>query len=85
MAYGAPYMSQLPKHRVEGDKAFSAYGIDFMGPLFLKPPEGDGESKSYVALITCCSTHLTDRHMDKNSQKLSQKQEIRVQKALYYG
>ena len=59
MAYGAPYMSQLPKHRVEGDKAFSAYGIDFMGPLFLKPPEGDGESKSYVALITCCSSRMT--------------------------
>ena len=52
-------MSQLPKHRVEGNRAFSAFGIDFMGPLFLKPPEGDGEAKSYIALITCCSSRMT--------------------------
>ena len=59
MAYGAPHMSQLPKHRVEGNRAFSAFGIDFMGPLFLKPPEGDAEAKSYIALITCCSSRMT--------------------------
>ena len=46
MAYGAPHISQLPKHRVEGNRAFSAFGIDFCGPLFLKPPKGDGEAKS---------------------------------------
>ena len=42
LAYGAPNMSQLPKHRVEGNRAFSAIGIDFCGPLFLKTSGGRG-------------------------------------------
>ena len=58
MAYGAPSLSQLPKHRVEGNRAFSAIGIDFCGPLFLKTPRGEGENKSYIALITCCSSRM---------------------------
>jgi hypothetical protein len=52
-------MSQLPKHRVEGNRAFQAIGIDFCGPLFLKTPEGEREAKAYIALITCCSSRMT--------------------------
>ena len=51
-------MSQLPKHRVEGNRAFQAIGIDFSSPLYLKTPEGEGEAKSYIALITCCSSRM---------------------------
>ena len=48
LAYGSPNMSQLPRHRVEGNKAFSAIGVDFCGPHFC-----GGEVKSYIALLTC--------------------------------
>ena len=41
LAYGSPSISQLPKHRVEGNKAFQAIGIDFCGPLYLANPEGE--------------------------------------------
>ena len=58
LAYGSPYMSQLPKHRVEGNKAFQAIGVDFCGPLYLKTPEGEGGVKSYIALLTCCSSRM---------------------------
>ena len=58
LAYGSPSMSQLPKHRVEGNEAFQAIGVDFCGPLFLKTPEGEGEAKYYIALLTCCSSRM---------------------------
>ena len=56
LAYGSPSISPLPKHRVEGNKAFQAIGIDFCGPLYLANPEG--ETKSYIALITCTSSRM---------------------------
>ena len=57
LAYGDPKISQLPKGRVEGGQAFNCIGIDFCGPLYLAA-EGEGETKSYIALITCATTRM---------------------------
>ena len=56
LSYGSPSISQLPKSRVEGGQAFQGVGIDFCGPLYLANPKG--ETKSYIALITCTSSRM---------------------------
>ena len=68
--HGVPFKSQptpdLPVTRVSDDPPFSHVGLDFAGPLFIRPnkpsdsPEGDVNNSSsmkvYVLLLTCAST-----------------------------
>ena len=60
---GGPFKSQptpdLPAIRVSDDPPFTHTGLDFAGPLFIKPKPNDSNcpsTKVYVLLLTCAST-----------------------------
>ena len=63
-AYAAPPPSDLPEFRVQQDFAFTNCGVDFAGPLYVRPMfEKDGEMhKIYIALFTCASSRAI--HLD---------------------
>jgi len=44
----------LPRARVSEEATFSAVGLDFAGPLFIK--DGEQEKKVYICLFTCATT-----------------------------
>jgi len=52
--YRAPELPPLPKCRLQEMDPFTATGIDFMGALYIRAPEG--ENKVYICLFTCAST-----------------------------
>lgn len=63
--YTLPKTTPLPKFRVEENPAFTNTGIDFGGPLFVKPSnakESHDSSKVYIALYTCGSSRAV--HLD---------------------
>ncbi|XP_055590963.1 uncharacterized protein LOC129743046 [Uranotaenia lowii] len=50
-------IGQLPVSRVTANEAFACTGVDYCGPLFLKPTHLKGPSrKCYVAVFVCLST-----------------------------
>ena len=63
-AYAAPPPPDLPEFRVQQDFAFTNRGVDFAGPLYVRPMfEKDGEMhKVYIALFTCASSRAI--HLD---------------------
>ncbi|XP_058448627.1 uncharacterized protein LOC131428598 [Malaya genurostris] len=51
------FMSELPSSRVTASRPFSTVGIDFWGPIHLKPRHRrDAPPKAYVAVFVCFST-----------------------------
>ncbi len=54
-SYGAPETGQLPEFRVKGSSAFSAVGIDFAGPLYVKN-KSNTLDKVYLVIFTCGTT-----------------------------
>ena len=54
LSYGSPKSGQLPEFRVREEHAFSAVGIDFAGPLYVRTL--DATKKVYLALFTCGTT-----------------------------
>ena len=63
-AYAVPPPPDLPEFRVQQDFAFTNCGVDFAGPLHVRPMfEKDGEThKVYIALFTCASSRAI--HLD---------------------
>ena len=63
---GRPYRSQppppLPDFRVRQSRPFQTTGVDFAGPFFVKPTDGQGTTKVWLCLYTCCSTRAV--HLD---------------------
>ena len=55
-SYKSPPVPDLPEERVNEQPLFSSVGIDFAGPFYLHDKEGQ-ESKAYICLWTCASTH----------------------------
>ena len=53
-----PLMSQLPEYRVTPSKPFLSSGVDFAGPILMKPCKGRGRSnvKGYIAVFVCMVT-----------------------------
>uniref|UniRef100_A0A1B0CP41 Integrase catalytic domain-containing protein n=1 Tax=Lutzomyia longipalpis TaxID=7200 RepID=A0A1B0CP41_LUTLO len=52
-------MGQLPEHRVQHERPFSAVGVDFAGPVFLKTGTRKGTTtKAYIAVFVCMSTKM---------------------------
>ncbi|XP_038106590.1 uncharacterized protein LOC119766223 [Culex quinquefasciatus] len=50
-------IGQLPVARVTANEAFTCTGVDFCGPLYLKPTHRrDASRKCYVAVFICLST-----------------------------
>lgn len=54
---GAPFKSltapALPAFRVQATRPFSAVGVDFAGPLYIK---GSASPKTWICLFSCCSS-----------------------------
>lgn len=51
------FMADLPSQRVTASRPFSIVGIDFWGPIYLKPRHRrDAPPKAYVAVFVCFST-----------------------------
>ncbi|XP_062556845.1 uncharacterized protein LOC134221673 [Armigeres subalbatus] len=51
------FMAELPVQRVTASRPFSIVGIDFWGPIYLKPRHRrDSPPKAYVAVFICFST-----------------------------
>ena len=51
------FMAELPAQRVTASRPFSVVGIDFWGPIYLKPRHRrDSPPKAYVAVFVCFST-----------------------------
>ena len=59
--YTAPFPPPLPSFRVHESPPFTYTGVDFAGPLFVKPATGDS-SKAWICLFTCCVTRAV--HLD---------------------
>ena len=57
-AYAAPPPPDLPEFRVQQDFAFTNCGVEFAGPLYVRPmSEKDSEMhKVYMALFTCANS-----------------------------
>ena len=61
-SFSYPKTPSLPKARLKDDTAFSATGVDHMGPLYTKnvfdydSVEEDEMFKCYITLYTCAST-----------------------------
>ena len=56
--YPIPPSPDLPNFRVQGERAFTSVGVDFAGPLYVKP-ECDCKpemTKVWIALFTCCTS-----------------------------
>ncbi|XP_043502766.1 uncharacterized protein LOC122524517 [Polistes fuscatus] len=53
-----PEMGQLPEYRLSITKPFDISGIDFAGPITVRPYRGRGKIrvKSYVAVMVCMAT-----------------------------
>ena len=54
----SPMMGQLPDFRVNERKPFSMVGLDFAGPVMLRPYNNRGKMtvKGYIALFVCTAT-----------------------------
>ena len=52
----------LPEYRVSQTRPFQATGIDFAGPLYVRPAGHSGTTKVWLVLYTCCSTRAV--HLD---------------------
>ncbi|XP_055543043.1 uncharacterized protein LOC129728619 [Wyeomyia smithii] len=51
------FMAELPSARVTASRPFSIVGIDFWGPIYLKPRHRrDSPPKAYVAVFICFAT-----------------------------
>ncbi|XP_062713281.1 uncharacterized protein LOC134290226 [Aedes albopictus] len=51
------FMAELPSQRVTASRPFSIVGIDFWGPIYLKPRHRrDAPPKAYVSVFVCFST-----------------------------
>ncbi|XP_025157695.1 uncharacterized protein LOC112589293 [Harpegnathos saltator] len=58
-----PFMAPLPRDRVLPHPPFSATGVDYAGPVAVRPSRGRGRttSKGYIAVFVCfstCAVHL---------------------------
>ncbi|XP_025155716.1 uncharacterized protein LOC112588803 [Harpegnathos saltator] len=53
-----PFMAPLPRDRVLPHPPFSATGVDYAGPVAVRPSRGRGRttSKGYIAVFVCFST-----------------------------
>ncbi|XP_055612339.1 uncharacterized protein LOC129758753 [Uranotaenia lowii] len=49
-------MAHLPAVRVTPSLPFTSTGVDFMGPVYLKPPRKQGPIKSYICVFVCMVT-----------------------------
>ena len=52
----------LPEYRVRQTRSFQAAGIDFAGPLYVRPAGHSSTTKVWLVLYTCCSTRAV--HLD---------------------
>ena len=58
----APPPPPLAMFRVKEAPAFTYTGVDFAGPLYLRPTNYDQGSKVWICLYTCCVTRAV--HLD---------------------
>ena len=55
LPYSAPPPPTLPQFRVQEEPPFTFVGVDFAGPLYVKPSTPcKAEDKIYICLFTCC-------------------------------
>ncbi|XP_055602194.1 uncharacterized protein LOC129750989 isoform X1 [Uranotaenia lowii] len=51
------FMAELPKERITATRPFTKTGIDYWGPIWLKPPQRRATpTKAFVAIFVCFST-----------------------------
>ena len=59
LPYPSPAVSDLPKFRVVGGRAFKATGVDLCGPVYTKVhPKGKQMTKNYISITTCASSRM---------------------------
>ena len=66
--YTSPKQSDLPTLRVTETAAFTHVGVDYAGPLYLKPSQllPEGNTKSYICLFTCTSSRALHLELAPN-------------------
>ncbi|XP_055591188.1 uncharacterized protein LOC129743234 [Uranotaenia lowii] len=51
------FMAELPKERITATRPFAKTGVDYWGPILLKPPQRRASpTKAFVAVFVCFST-----------------------------
>ncbi|XP_055597349.1 uncharacterized protein LOC129747262 [Uranotaenia lowii] len=50
------FMGELPTERVTASRPFTKTGVDYFGPIYVRPGPRKPASKAYVALFVCLST-----------------------------
>ncbi len=60
--YRAPPPPPLPAFRVTEEPPFSSTGVDFAGPLYVRPSSPDTTINVWICLFTCCITRAV--HLD---------------------
>ena len=46
----------LPEFRVSQARPFQFVGVDFAGPLYIRPVDVQSKNKIWLCLFTCCVT-----------------------------
>ena len=60
--YTAPPPPPLPKFRVAEEPPFTYTGVDFAGPLYVRPGDATTSHKVWICLYTCCAVRAI--HLD---------------------
>ena len=61
----------LPEFRVSQARPFQFVGVDFAGPLYIKPMNVQSKSKVWLCLFTCCTTRAVHLELVPNLNALS--------------
>ena len=67
LSYSSYSTPDLPSIRVSDDPPFTHTGVDFAGPLYIRPDDGKNENdKCYVCLFTCASTRAVHLELTRS-------------------
>ena len=73
LAYPAPITCDLPEFRVEARRVFETAGVDFCGPVYIKPmyTKNYQMNKAYIALTTCASSRMVHLELTPDLSTMS--------------
>ena len=65
MAYPSPVTCDPPEFRVKSSRVFETAGVDFCGPVYIKPmyKTNNETNKAYIAITTCATTRMLHQEL----------------------
>ena len=72
MAYPSPVTCDLPEFRVKSSRVFETAGVDFCGPVYVKPmyKTNNETNKAYIAITTCATSRFNYKCLLEESTKI---------------